>query len=32
MYTAVSKAHLNKTLDESHPFSGVDLGIKKSED
>lgn len=27
MYTTVSKGHLNKTLDESHPFAKVDLGL-----
>jgi len=25
MYTSVTRSHLNKVLDESHPFSGVDL-------
>ncbi|MGH1469283.1 MAG: tyrosine-type recombinase/integrase [Bdellovibrionales bacterium] len=32
MYTAVSKGHLNKTLDEKHPFSNVDLGLSESKD
>ena len=27
MYTAVSKGHLNKTLDEKHPFARVDLKL-----
>jgi integrase/recombinase XerD len=27
MYTAVSKGHLNKTLDENHPFAQVDLEL-----
>lgn len=30
MYTAVSKGHLNKTLDENHPFANVDLGLTDS--
>ncbi len=30
MYTAVSKGHLNKTLDEKHPFSKINMGLKKS--
>jgi len=31
MYTSVSKGHLNKTLDEKHPFAEMDLNLKKSE-
>ena len=31
MYTSVTKSHLNKVLDESHPFSGTDL-VKKAQD
>lgn len=31
MYTSVSKGHLNKTLDEKHPFSNLDLGLSTDE-
>ena len=31
MYTSVTRSHLNKVLDESHPFSEVDL-VKKIQD
>ncbi len=30
MYTAISKGHLNKTLDEKHPFANIDMGLKDS--
>ena len=31
MYTTVSKGHLNKTLDEKHPFAELDLNLNPDE-